>query len=194
MAPHDIYGASYRTSVAPLIQFEDVPLSIAYENLARQDHIEYLLDPQINFGYPEPVVTRRWEKITATYAFLDICTNFGFKVFRDPETSIILIRNTNHPANFVTPDFYGNDTNIVPLIEFRSVRLSIVLKNLAEQTGLKCIFSPQIDPWQLGFEPQINISWENLTAKQALAALCENYDLNIIKYPESGIIRVEPAD
>lgn len=202
MAPHDIYGANYRTSVVPLIKFEDVPLSIAFENLARQDYIKYLLDPQIDPQYPdsqriawvEPVVTKKWIDATATYAFLDICTNWGFKVFRDPEAGVILVRNRSHDVNFVTPDFYGDDTNMISLIEFRNVRLSIVLKNLAKQIRLKCIFSPQIDPWQLGYEPQVNIGWENLTARQAFAALCENYDLSIVEYPGTGIIRVEPAN
>ena len=31
----------------PLIQFQDVPLTVAIENLARQANINYLLDPQV---------------------------------------------------------------------------------------------------------------------------------------------------
>jgi hypothetical protein len=52
-----------------------------------------------------------------------------------------------------------------------------------------------MDPWPPDSEePQISFRWENITASQAFAAICENYDLDVIKYPESGIIRVEPAD
>jgi hypothetical protein len=52
-----------------------------------------------------------------------------------------------------------------------------------------------MDPWPSDSEqPQINARWEKITATQAFFAICENYDLNVIKYPDSGIIRVEPAD
>lgn len=73
--------------------------------------------------------------------------------------------------------------------------ISTALKNLAKQAHLKCIFSPRMDPWPSDSEqPQINARWEKITATQAFFAICENYDLNVIKYPDSGIIRVEPAD
>jgi hypothetical protein len=203
MAPHDIYGASDSTNVLPVIEFEDVPLSVAIYNLARQDRINYLFDSQVHYRYPdsqgkipiEPLVTKRWENVTATYAFMVICTNYGFIVIKDPATSVVFIRNKNHAVNFVTLDFYANDTNVIPLIVFQDVPLSRALKNLAKQARLKCIFSPRMDPWPSDSEePQINARWENITASQAFAALCENYDLNVIKYPVSGIIRIEPAD
>ena len=37
----------------PLIQFQDVPLTTAIENLARQAGINYLLDPKIGYGQPD---------------------------------------------------------------------------------------------------------------------------------------------
>jgi hypothetical protein len=40
----------------------------------------------------------------------------------------------------------------------------------------------------------VNIRWENITAAKAFAAVCESYDLDVTEYPDSGIIRVEPAD
>jgi hypothetical protein len=171
--------------------------------LARQAGINYMFDSQVHYGYPdrqgkipvEPLVTRQWENTTAIYVFRLLCTNYGFQDIEDPKTSIFLIRNKNHDVNFVTPDFYGNDTNVIPLIEFQDVPLTVALKNLVRQVGVKCIFSPRIDPWPPDSEqPQVSIRWENITASQAFAAICEDYDLNVIKYPISGIIRVEPND
>ncbi|MEI9959882.1 MAG: hypothetical protein WDM76_01760 [Limisphaerales bacterium] len=54
----------------PLIQFSDVPITTAIENLARQAGINYLLDPKIAYGQPdangqikpEPTLSIRWEK------------------------------------------------------------------------------------------------------------------------------------
>lgn len=191
------------TPFIPLIEFDDVPLSDAIYNLSRQAHINYMFDSQVQYGYPdrqgkipiEPLVTKRWENVTATYVFLLLCTNYGFQDIKDPKTSVVLIRNRNHSVNFVPPDFYGNDTNVIPLIEFQDVPLSRALKNLAKQARLKYILSPRIDPWPPDSEePQVSFRWENLTASQAFAALCENYDLDVIKYPVSGIIRIEPVD
>src|SRR5580692_284947 len=60
------------TNLIPLIQFQDVPLMIALENLARQGHINYVLDPYLygemdDYGNTreEPIVTLRRKNITA---------------------------------------------------------------------------------------------------------------------------------
>ena len=37
----------------PLIQFQEVPVTTAIENLARQANINYLLDPKIAYGQPD---------------------------------------------------------------------------------------------------------------------------------------------
>src|SRR5712671_5287066 len=60
----------------PLIQFQDVPITTAIENLARQANINYLLDPKIGYGQPdangqikaEPNLSIRWENIPAQHA------------------------------------------------------------------------------------------------------------------------------
>ena len=37
----------------PLIQFQDVPLTTAIDNLARQAGINYILDPKVGYGQPD---------------------------------------------------------------------------------------------------------------------------------------------
>src|SRR5882757_929699 len=62
--------------VIPLIQLQEVPITTAIENLARQANINYLLDPKIGYGQPdangqikaEPNLSIRWENITAAHA------------------------------------------------------------------------------------------------------------------------------
>ena len=69
----------------PLIQFEDVPVTIGIENLARQAGIKYSLDPEIGYDQPdqngqikpEPIVSLRWENITARQALLALLNHCG---------------------------------------------------------------------------------------------------------------------
>src|SRR5436189_36261 len=63
-------------AVIPLIQFQDVPITTAIENLARQAGINYILDPNVGFGQPDdkgvvraqPNISIRWESLTAEQA------------------------------------------------------------------------------------------------------------------------------
>lgn len=80
----------------PLIQFSDVPITTAIENLARQASINYLLDPKISYGQPdasgqikpEPTLSIRWENITAQHALMALLDNFGLQLIEDPKTKI----------------------------------------------------------------------------------------------------------
>jgi type II secretory pathway component GspD/PulD (secretin) len=93
--------ATNATAVAPvvtipLIQFQDVPITTAIENLARQANINYLLDPKINFGQPdekgqikpEPTLSIRWENVTAEQALLALLDNYDLQLIQDPKTKI----------------------------------------------------------------------------------------------------------
>lgn len=187
----------------PLISFEDVPITLALKHLARQALLNYLLDPEIGYGQQdengntihEPTITHRWTNATASAVFAAVCRHYRLPIVRDPHTGVVLVRFPGHDVNFVKPDFYGTDTNVIPLIQFEDVPLSIAVQNLAQQMGTKYILSPRIESsGPGGSEPQVTVRCENLTAKQALAALCENYDLEITLYPISGIVRIEPGD
>jgi type II secretory pathway component GspD/PulD (secretin) len=94
-APADDTGAPPAPTI-PLIQFQDVPLTVAIENLARQANINYLLDPKIGYGQPdqngqvkaEPTLSIRWENVTAEQALLALLNNYDLQLVRDPKTGI----------------------------------------------------------------------------------------------------------
>ncbi len=96
-APADVAGPA-STSI-PLIQFQDVPLTTAIENLARQANINYLLDPKINYGQPEangqikaePNLSIRWENITAEHALIALLDNYGLQLVANINTKIYRI-------------------------------------------------------------------------------------------------------
>jgi type II secretory pathway component GspD/PulD (secretin) len=84
-------------AVIPLIQFQDVPLTTAIENLARQAAINYILDPRVGYGQPDektgvikvqPNISIRWENLTAEQALSALLQNYGLQLIDDPKTKI----------------------------------------------------------------------------------------------------------
>ncbi|HLX96223.1 MAG TPA: secretin N-terminal domain-containing protein [Verrucomicrobiae bacterium] len=94
------------------IQFQDVPITTAIENLARLADINYLLDPRIGYGQPdqngqikpEPTISVRWENVSARQALLAVLDNYNLELVEDPKTKIarIGIKNPNAPPPLVT--------------------------------------------------------------------------------------------
>ena len=97
----------------PLIQFQDVPITTAIENLARQAGINYLIDPKIGYGQPdqngqikpEPTLSIRWENVTAEQALLALLDNYGLQLNSDRKSQI---------ARITTKDPIGADTAFHP--------------------------------------------------------------------------------
>src|ERR1019366_7897241 len=83
----------------PLIQFQDVPITTAIENLARQAGINYLIDPKIGYGQPdqngqikpEPTLSIRWENVTAAQALMALLDNYGLQLSEDRKSQIARI-------------------------------------------------------------------------------------------------------
>jgi len=83
-------------AVIPLIQFQDVPLTTAIDNLARQAGINYILDPKVGYGQPDergviktqPNISIRWENLTAAQALNALITTYGLQLTEDPKTKI----------------------------------------------------------------------------------------------------------
>ncbi len=99
------------TNVLP-VQFQDVPLTTAIENLARLAGVNYLLDPQIAYGQPdqsgkikpEPTISVRWENVTALQALTAVLDNYGLQLVEDPKTKIarITMQNPSAPPPLIT--------------------------------------------------------------------------------------------
>src|SRR5882724_6309522 len=82
--------------IIPLIVMDDVPLTDAIKNLARQASLNYMLDPKISFGQPgpdgkptpQPSVSIRWENITAAQALNALLNNYSLQLVDDPKNKI----------------------------------------------------------------------------------------------------------
>lgn len=89
---------------------------------------------------------------------------------------------------------------IIPLIVMDEVPLTDAIKNLARQAGLNYMLDPKLAIGQLGADgkpgpqPMVSIRWEKVSANQALAALLNNYNLQIVEDPKTKISRVTDKD
>ncbi|MGO8836589.1 MAG: type II secretion system protein GspD [Limisphaerales bacterium] len=114
----------------PLIQFQDVPITTAIENLARQAGINYLIDPKIGYGQPdqngqvkpEPTLSIRWENVTAEQALMALLDNYGLQLISDHKTQIsrITTKDPSAPLPLSTRVIqlkYASTSNMVDSIQ-----------------------------------------------------------------------------
>ena len=84
----------------PLIQFQDVPLITAIENLARQAGLNFIMDPTVPYGQPDatgkvspqPSITIRWENLTSEQALSALLTVYKLQLVDDPKTKVTTIK------------------------------------------------------------------------------------------------------
>ncbi len=110
--------------------------------------------------------------------------------------------------------------DIIPLIQFSHVPLDLALAHLIWQTGAKLQLDPRLvgtdATWELNrtnhnaliygnadrtkldkwFDPMplVSVRWESVTARQAIVALCVNYDFVIIKDEASDVLQIKPRE
>lgn len=93
-------------TVIPLIVMDDVPLTDAIRNLARQAGINHQLDPKIGYGQlgpdgkvtPQPNVSIRWENITAEQALNALLGNYDLQIVEDTKSKIARITKKDPAA------------------------------------------------------------------------------------------------
>ncbi len=113
---------------------DEVPLTDAIKNLARQASLNYMLDPKINYGAPDangqihqqPTVSLRWENLTADQALAAVLNNYNMMIVDDPKTRIarITIKDPAAPEPLVTKIIqlkYASATNMVVVVNTSSI-------------------------------------------------------------------------
>jgi type II secretory pathway component GspD/PulD (secretin) len=122
--------AAAAASAIPLIQFSDVPITTAIENLARQAGINYMLDPKIGYGQPdaqgqikpEPQLSIRWENISAENALLALLDNYNLQLNHDKKTGIdrVTMKDPTAPPPLITRVIqlqYASVSNMVESVQ-----------------------------------------------------------------------------
>jgi len=117
-------------ALIPLIVMEDVALSEAIKNLARQAGLNYMLDPKVAYGQPgpdgkvtvQPSVTLRWENVTAEQALGALLGIYNLQMTADPKTTIARItpKDPAAPPPLITKIIqlkFADTTNIMANVQ-----------------------------------------------------------------------------
>ena len=198
------------------IKMSDVHITWAIENLAHLANLNYMIDPELfkpsggsnSNGIPETSLSIDWTNLTVKAALAGVLKAFGLVMVQDQFTTVTLITGTNHVAKVVDASLLvGTNaaalvTNgTIPVVRFEMVPLDQALKSLIEQEHLNVELDPKVsdyvdstNPMAVKFHnaPLVSLRWEKLTARQAIAALCENYNLAIIKDAATGVVLIKP--
>jgi hypothetical protein len=194
----------HRYEVMPLITMDTVPLGDAVKNLARQEGINYIFDPAVltSFGGVDgcfvhaPYITTKWTNVTARQALDDVLHDYNLKLNTNPVTTVFRITLATRNIQPAPASQLGHDTNqTLPLIKMEDVPLRDAIRNLANAAKLGVKFHlPTAPDEESGshdlLSSLVNLRWENLTAKQALVALLDNYSLLMVQYPDSSTVHI----
>ncbi len=104
------------------------------------------------------------------------------------------VPGTNSPA----ADAAGG--GIPAHIRFSDVPITVAIENLARMAGVNYMLDPKIGygqpdaNGQIKAEPTLSIRWENISPENALLALLNNYNLQLIHDKTTGIDRITMKD
>jgi len=185
-SPTTAQQAATTNKLIPLIVMDDVPLEDAIRNLARVAGINYILDPRISSS--RPTISGRWENTTAEELLGKVLQKHKLTMVLNPATSVARIASSNQVIKPVPAIQAGTDTNtLIPVIVLDEAPLDMAIKKLAALANLNVSLDPGFLEPSSGkgarIIPTVTFRWENLTARQALAALLDNYDLTMIDDP-----------
>lgn len=195
------------TDNIPEISISNLPITEAIKTFARQGGINFIIDPKL-FMSPggsisEPTVTISWTNVSASEGLARLLKENNLVMSQDKFTTVTLITDTNHVPNVVDASLLGSEsTNGVSMFHFQDVPLPVALKTLIESAHINAVLDPKVsdyidpnDPTMNKFHnaPMVSLRWEQLTARQAIVALCETYNLTIVKDP-TGEVRIKPKN
>lgn len=186
------------TNVVPLIVIDNVPLADAIRNLARQAGLNIILDPRVpgaspaaGGGTPQPSVSLRATNQTAQATLGTLLQKHQLAILTNPVTPVLRIAPTNLGARPVLSSEVGADTNdVVALIVMDDAALPDAIRRLASQAHLNVILDPRFSESDLGRKTTVSVRWERVTARQALAALLDNYGLVLVEQPATRSARI----
>ena len=182
----------------PLIRMVDVPLADTIKILARQSNLNYILDPHVpgsDFGpgrlAPKLLVTANWTNVTAQAALSSLLKEHILTMVTNSATTVMRIAPANLSVKPVPTSNVGTNTgSIIPLLVMDSVSLTEAVTQLASAASLAVSLDPKLSATAFDAQGTVSFRWERITARQALAALLDNYDLVMIEDPATSAARI----
>lgn len=218
MAAALIFGATTTANCQteeniPHIKMNDVHITTAIENFARMANLNYMVDPKLFAppggsnpnGIPEPSLSIDWTNMTAKDALAMVLKAFGRVMVQDKFTTVAFITSTNHIKKPVDVSLLAgtNAAALVAMIYFADVPLDAALGNIIQRGALPVTLdakvSDYVDPADSTINkfhnaPPVSLRWQNLTPVQAMVALCEAYNLVIVKDATTGVVSIKPRE
>src|SRR5688572_27291516 len=124
--------------IVPLIVIDEVPLTDAIRNLARQSNLNFQFDPRVTSSN-QPNVSIRFENVTAQEALNAVLDNYGLMLSADTESKIARVTIKDPKAeepliSRIVQLKYGDPTNLVNLVKaVLSPRSSVVADTRTSQ-------------------------------------------------------------
>ena len=81
-------------------------------------------------------------------------------------------------------------SDIIPLLVMDSVSLTEAVTKLASAASLAVSLDPKLSATDFDAQGTVSFRWERITARQALAALLDNYDLVMIEDAAKSATRI----
>ena len=187
---------------APVVAFSDAPISVCIENLSRRIGVNYLLKPTMAKLWsesPEPVINLRVENANLREVLTRLVELNRLAWREIPGTGlacIMPVAETNLPVDAAILKWMTNnlvETNLQDfVISFAETPLDTALEILARRAGGKFDIAPHLLDGSRLPETISSLRWENVSCRQAIVALCVNYDLPV-SIDENGVAHIRPS-
>lgn len=124
--------------VVPLIVIDDVPLTDAIRNLARQSNLNFQFDPKITASN-QPNVSIRFENVTAQEALSAVLDNYNLVLVKDTKSKIarVTVKDPKAEDPLVAQIIqlkYSDPTNLITLVKSTlSARSTVVADTRTSQ-------------------------------------------------------------
>ena len=131
-------GAGKPDELVPLIVIDDVPLTDAIRNLARQSALNFQFDPRVTTSN-QPNVSIRFENVSAQEALLAVLDNYSLVLAKDSKSKIARVTIKDPKAEDplvarIVQLKYGEPTNLVHIVKTTlSSRSSVVADSRTSQ-------------------------------------------------------------
>lgn len=122
----------------PLIVIDDVPLTDAIRNLARQSNLNFQFDPRVTSSN-QPNVSIRFENVSAQEALSAVLDNYGLVLAKDPRSKIarVTIKDPKAEDPLITKIVqlkYSDPSNLVTVVKMTlSPRSTVIPDNRTSQ-------------------------------------------------------------
>jgi hypothetical protein len=192
--------------IIPRVVFNGVPLRNAITALAKQTGPSVSFDPALPLQI-DPDVTVKWANVTARQALEVLLDNYDWQMTQDPHSAVrISARDPNAmgPPWMVVNLLENSPTNgapangatsVLPLISFTTVPRSEAIEALAFQAGLNLQFDRALLQQKAAdgtsiCAARLTEKWQQLTARQALQALLDQWGWQLTQIPGNPIFRI----